>query len=156
MEQSFRYGEELIRYQVRYRVLRKSGRIAIHVEPDGRVMVDAPEGAVTDKVKTAVRARARWIHSHVVAIRQRKASILPREYVSGESILYLGRRYRLKVIVEAGATCIVQLRGAFVEVQVPQQRKELVRTALLHWYRVRARLVLILKTSFGSLQTDRE
>ena len=45
MEQSIRYGEEVIRYQVRHQALRKSTRIAIHVEPDGRVVVDAPEGA---------------------------------------------------------------------------------------------------------------
>lgn len=40
-------------------------------------------------------------------------------------------------------TSAVHLRGAFVEVRVPQRHKERVRTALLNWYRVRARLVFI-------------
>ena len=142
MQHSFRYGEETIRYQVRFRALRKSGRIAIHVEPDGRVVVDAPDDSSEDKVKMAVRARARWIHSHVEAIRHRKAGVFPREYVSGESILYFGRRYRLKVVVEASAMGSVHLRGAFVEVGVPHQRKSLIRAALLGWYRARAKLVL--------------
>ena len=142
MQHSFRYGEETIRYQVRFHALRKSGRIAIHVEPDGRVVVDAPDGALDDTVKVAVRARARWIHNHVEAIRHRKAGVFPREYVSGESILYFGRRYRLKVVVEAGVTGSVRLRGAFVEVRVPVQRKLLIRAALLNWYRIRAKLVL--------------
>ena len=34
-----RYGEELIHYTVRHQPGRKSGRIAIHVEPNGRVLV---------------------------------------------------------------------------------------------------------------------
>lgn len=143
MQQSVRYGEETIRYQVRHRALRKSSRISIHVEPDGHVLVDAPEGAVAGDIKAAVHARVRWIHGHLAAIRKRQSGILPREYVSGESVLYLGRRYRLRVIVEAGVTSAVHLRGAFVEVRVPQRHKERVRTALLNWYRVRARLVFI-------------
>lgn len=142
MEQSIRYGEEVIRYQVRHRALRKSARIAIHVEPDGHVVVDAPEGAQAGHIKTAVRARARWIHGHIAAIRRRQAGILPREYVSGESILYLGRRYRLKVIVEAEATGTVRLRGAFVEVKVRQRNRESIRQVVLDWYRARAKEVL--------------
>ena len=143
MEQSIRYGEEVIRYHLRHRALRKSARIAIHVEPDGRVVVDAPEGAQADHVKTAVRARARWIHNHVAAIHHRQAGILPREYVSGESLLYLGRRYRLKVIVDVKTAAAAHLRGGFIEVRVPRRQRNLVRDTLLTWVRERSRKVLV-------------
>lgn len=142
MERSVRYGEELIHYTVRRRPERKSARVAIHVEPDGRVLVDAPEGASDRQVRTAVTARARWIHSHLAVIRRRRAHVLPREYVSGESLVYLGRQYRLKVIKKAENPASVRLHGAYVEVFVPERNLEIVRKALNNWYRERARIVL--------------
>lgn len=141
MERSLRYGEELIRYTVRHRPGRKSGRVAIHVEPDGRVLVDAPESAPDRQVRAAVRARARWIHGHLAVIRRRRSHVLPREYVSGESLVYLGRRYCLKVIMKCENPASVRLRGGYVEVFVPERNPEAIREALNDWYRGRARIV---------------
>lgn len=135
------YGEDLIRYLVRRQAARKSGRVAIHVDPDGRVLVDAPENASDKQIKTAVTRRARWIHGHLAAIRLRRAHVLPREYVSGESLLYLGRRYRLKVVTKRENPAAVRLRGGYIEVTVPARNPMAVREALNHWYRGRARLV---------------
>ena len=141
-ERSVRYGEELIFYTVRRRPERKSARVAIHVEPDGRVLVDAPENASDKQVRTAVTVRARWIYSHLAAIRRRRTHVLSREYVSGESLLYLGRRYRLKVIMKSGNPASARLSGAYIEVLVPARNPEIVRKVLNNWYRERARVVL--------------
>lgn len=142
MTQAVRYGDQLVRYTVRRRPGRKSSRVAIHVEPDGRVLVDAPEGASDRQVRAAVAARARWIHGHVSAVRQRLAQVLPREYVSGESLLYLGRRYRLKVAPGTASPPGVRLRGGYVEVAVERRSPTLVRTALNAWYRAKAKALL--------------
>jgi predicted metal-dependent hydrolase len=142
VDRSVRYGEELIRYRVRHRPERKSGRVAIHVEPDGRVLVDAPENASDKQIRTAVTRRARWIHGHLAPFRLRRAHVLPREYVSGELLLYLGRRYRLKVVTKGETPATVRLWGGYIEVAVPARDPMAVREALSHWYRGRARLVL--------------
>ena len=139
---SVRYGEELIRYAVRHQPGRKSGRIAIHVEPNARVLVDAPENASDVQIRAAVNARARWIHGHVTSIRLRLAHVLPREYVSGESLLYLGRRYRLKVVAATDGNRSVRLRAGYIEVVVEKRSPSLVRTTLTNWYRARAKAVL--------------
>lgn len=148
------YGEHLIQYSIRRQTNRKSGRVAIHVDPDGRVLVDAPEGASEKQIRVAVTRRVRWIHGHLVAIRLRRAHVLPREYVSGESVLYLGRRYRLKVVVKKGTPAVVRIRGGYVEVFASVRKPELVREALNHWYRTRARLVFAerLEATAASLQ----
>jgi predicted metal-dependent hydrolase len=140
-EGSVLYGAQLIRYVVRRQAARKSGRVAIHVDPDGRVLIDAPESASDQQIRAAVTRRSRWIHGHLAAIRIRRAHILPREYVSGESLLYLGRRYRLKVVTKRGSHATVRLRGGYIEVIVPVRSPLAVRGALNHWYRGRARLV---------------
>lgn len=135
------YGDEFIRYTARRRADLKSARVAIHVDPDGRVLVDAPENATDRQIKSAVIQRARWIHGHVTAIRLRRAHVLPREYVSGESLLYLGRRYRLKVIVAANDSTTVRLRGGYIEVMALTRKPSGIKAALNLWYRERAKKV---------------
>lgn len=132
------YGDEQIVFNLRRQPSRVVTRIAIHVEPDGRVEVDAPASAALADVVAAVRKRSRWISQHVRAAKARLAHVLPREYVSGESIHYLGRRYRLKVIVQVDARPVAKLRGAFVVVSAPEHDPVTIRSALDTWYRERA------------------
>ena len=135
----FAYGDEVINFDLRRQTSRIVSRVAIHVEPDGRVLVDAPESAAVADVVRAVKQRARWISQHVEAAKQRLAHVLPREYVSGESLHYLGRRYRLKVIVDAGARVEARMRGAYITVTVPERNSAAIRAALDAWYRQHAR-----------------
>lgn len=135
------YGDEQIVFTLRRQPERVVSRIAIHVEPDGCVEVDAPPATPLADVLAAVRKRSRWISRHVSAARARMAHVLPREYVSGESIQYLGKRYRIKVIVQADVQPEAKLRGAFVGVRVPSQDAVVIRACIDAWYRSRAREV---------------
>lgn len=109
--------------------------------PDGRVQVHAPPGSDPDTVVQAVRKRSRWIWQQVVAWQARRAHVLPREYVSGESHFYLGRRYRLKVsVAKVGEPSVKLLRGQ-LEVIAPDKKAQTVRRLLDVWYKVRAREV---------------
>ena len=140
-EQHIRYGDEVIRFRVRVQPDRRLPRVAIHVEPDGRVLVEAPSGATPASVLAAVRKRSQWISRHVEAARERHGGLQGREYVSGESLLYLGRRYRLKVVVSPDALDSASMRGGFVVVTVVERSTDRVRRALENWYRQRAREV---------------
>ena len=142
---SVQYGEELIRFGLRRQPSRTVQRVAIHVEPNGSVLVDAPESAPIATVLAAVKKRSRWISQHVGAAREQLTHALPREYVSGESLHYLGRRYRLKVVIEAGSDPNARMRGGFIEVIVPEGAPCLVRAELDAWYRLRAKEVFMLR-----------
>lgn len=135
------YGDEVIAFSLRRQPSRTVTRVAIHVEPDARVLVDAPATAPLADVLAAVKKRARWISQHVHAARTRLAHVIPREYVSGESLHYLGRRYRLKVIVNSEAKAEARMRGAFITVTTPEHTRAPIRAALDAWYRQRAREV---------------
>jgi predicted metal-dependent hydrolase len=139
---SFRYGDETIRFVLRRQAGRKTNRIAIHVESSGRVIVDASEDAAIAEVLPGVKKRARWIAEHVSAARARLAHVLPREYVSGESLSYLGRRYQLRVRVIPDEVPRTVMRGAYIDVTVPVRDAAKVRSALETWFRHRARDVL--------------
>lgn len=133
------YGSEQIIFGLTRQPSRAASRIEIHVEPDGSVLVNAPNSAPLDEVLAAVRRRSRWISQHVNAAKARMVHVLPREYVSGESLYYLGRRYRLKVIVNPTSAAEARLRGAFVVVSVSTHDATVVGAALDAWYRERAR-----------------
>lgn len=133
------YGDEVIAFSLRRQPSRTVTRVVIHVEPDARVLVDAPDTAPLADVRAAVKKRARWLSQHVAAAKARLAHVLPREYVSGETLHYLGRRYRLKVIIDASVKTEARMRGAFITVTIPEQAPATIRAALDAWYRQRAR-----------------
>lgn len=132
-----RYGDETIDYIVRWVRPAEQRRIAVHVDDDGKVAVDAPLGAPIDDVRGAVAKRARWISRQLAVIEKRDAGVLPREYVSGETWYYLGRRHLLKVRVGAGEVRVGLRNGRF-EVDTPLRDADVVRAALFAWYRERA------------------
>ncbi|MDR6854302.1 SprT family zinc-dependent metalloprotease [Variovorax guangxiensis] len=139
---SLRYGDELIAFSLRVQPARTAKRIAIHVEPDGRVRVDVPQETSDAAVQAALQRRVRWISSQVAAVRERLAHAVPRAHVSGESLLYLGRRYVLEVVVDESRDGHVRLRGTRIEVAVADGDASRVRTLLDTWYRKRAGEVL--------------
>jgi len=132
------YGDRRIPYLIEVDPDR-SKRVAIHVEPDGRVIVEAPPGTDRPSIHSAVVKRARWIAAHVAAAHERQRHVIPREYISGEQILYLGRRYVLKVTQANETSSHVRLKGNRLEVTRKDISRDAVRAAVRAWYRVHAR-----------------
>jgi hypothetical protein len=82
-----------------------------------------------------VLKRAGWVLKHIRQAREQREYVLPRRYVSGESHLYLGRRYQLKVSQSWDSRTEVKLtRGRFL-VAAPDASPETVKAALKDWYR---------------------
>lgn len=140
MNQSICYGDTRIAFKIRW-ACNIPRRVKIDVLPDGEVRVDAPDSASSDEVVAAVRKRARWIWQQLEALRKRRRHVLPREYVSGESHLYLGRRHLLKVQVAPEADPGVRLWRGKLEVIVAQSDPLAVARLLDAWYRDRAKEV---------------
>ena len=138
---SFHYGSEVVHFSVRRQPLRRKDSISIHVEPEGTVVVDAPVHASRTAILAAVCKRSRWIQGHAARSRRRRAHVLPREYVSGESIMYLGRHYRLKVIRVDADDVSVKLIGAYLQVCSVSSEPAAIRQAMEEWFRARARTI---------------
>ena len=138
------YGDQKIPYAVQVDSQRTS-RVAIHVDPDGSVIVDAPPEFDEAAIRAAVQKRARWIVGHVEDARARFAHVRVREYVSGEQILSLGRRYVLKVVPTDNRPNPVRLKGNRLEVETKTTDPEAIRGRVRGWYRVKARNYFIRK-----------
>ena len=130
------YGDEHIRFSLRF-LPRAAWRVSIHVTPDGAVQVDAPEGTTVTEIKQAVRQRAAWVWQRLQTLKARKLHVLPREYISGETHFYLGRRHMLKVR-SAGDEHGVRLWRGRLEITTANRDALTVRRMLESWYRERA------------------
>lgn len=74
--------------------------LSITVERDRSVVVSAPEGTSLEKIRQVVESRKLWIYQKTR--HAQKYQPLPhapgKELVSGESLLYLGRQYRIELV----------------------------------------------------------
>lgn len=136
-KQTLHYGTERFPYQIIF-VPTHEKKIVIDLLPHGVVNVQAPEGTPLDAIKLAVLKRARWIHHHLEKIREQHHYVLPREYTSGETHYYLGRRYMLKVLEEKNAVPHVKLLRGQLQVCTATRNPEVIKSLLLTWYHERS------------------
>lgn len=136
------YGGELIRFAIERTARRKT--VSIAVGYDG-VRVLAPYDMDDAHVADIVRKKGPWVLRKQAAYRELGGAPIEREFVSGETIYYLGRAYRLRVVPDASAvtTRIVARGSAFIAPVPPEAspliRRAAVRSALRHWYGGRAK-----------------
>jgi len=133
---SFVYGDKRYEYSVQFLQSKKKS-ISIHVLPDASVEVKAPVHTSAQKVIETMSKRARWIVTNVEKVQQHRSQVLPREYISGETHFYLGRRYVLKVI-QSDVDQVKLSRGCFV-IQCSEVNMERVKALLADWYKEHAR-----------------
>jgi predicted metal-dependent hydrolase len=130
------YGEHEIDISL-FRRDRKTLEIA--VEPDATVSVTAPLAASLDSIEGKVRRRAAWIRRQQRYFMQFLPRTPDRQFIAGETVRYLGRHYRLKVVPHVQAD--VKLRGGYLVVQAHRpQNSERTKELVELWYRQRATL----------------
>lgn len=132
------YGHDMIRYEVLFLASRKT--LAIEVHPDSRVLVRAPLGCSEALIAERVQKRAGWISRQLAEFERYRPRTPARQYINGESHLYLGRQYRLKV--QQNDVASVKLTRGQLLVSLPGNLDPEHVKALLHrWYLDRARAV---------------
>ena len=137
MRLTLRYGARSTDYDVRDNP-GLTARLRIHVEPTGTLVVEAPVGTPETEIRAGVQKRARWIMDHIERFEDFRRHALPRDYCSGETHFYLGRRHKLKVLVEPNSRRSVRLVAGRLEVTAASDDADDVRLLLQRWYRQRA------------------
>lgn len=130
-----RYGGQAMEFTL---VRRERKTLEIAVEPDATVVVAAPHDASIEAIAEKVNKRVAWVRRQQQFFSQYQPRTPERRFVAGETHLYLGRQYRLKVVPHAQAS--VKLIRGFIIVQSRQpDRAERTRGLVEGWYRTRAR-----------------
>ncbi|MFO8646096.1 SprT family zinc-dependent metalloprotease [Legionella pneumophila] len=135
-KRSIIYGKKKIEYTLLY-FDRQTMEIAVH--PNQNVIVKAPLDADMGLIEKKILKRSRWILKQINYFKQFNPKTPERCYVNGETHLYLGKQYRLKL--ERGRENSVKLSRGFFHISSSQiMTSELVKKLLQQWYFDKAQL----------------
>jgi len=132
MNTSVKFGSKKIDFFVEYSDRKTLG---ITVTPDLDVLVKAPVDSSIDKIKEKLLKKAAWIIKQQSFFLSFQPKTPARRYIGGETHLYLGRQYLLKI--ESGKKDSVKLKGKFIEVRTSDKTK--VKGLVKEWYLLHAK-----------------
>jgi predicted metal-dependent hydrolase len=140
MEHSFvQFGHTRIAYGIRRSEKRRT--VALTIVPDHGVVLTAPASVSVERLDRLVHNKARWIVERLRAVAS-VAPLAPREFVSGESVRYLGRQHRLRVTERIEPAPVRLDHGKFIVTVAPRldrvERGGHVRDHLVAWFREHA------------------
>jgi len=113
---------------------------------DGAVSIVVPKSLDCARISKILVDKRQWIKSKI-ALHRDTSPVSAKDYVSGESFPYLGRNYRLKV--HRGHFKPVKLLQGRLVVTVPNgsEQPDMIRNALVRWYKHHAEMKLQEKTN---------
>ncbi|MFY0673980.1 MAG: M48 family metallopeptidase [Bacteroidia bacterium] len=129
--QTISFGSRKIDYELTYQDRKTLG---IKVYPDCKVKVIAPVDTTNEKLQAKVKEKAPWILKQQSEFLSYHPLTPPRTYVNGETHLYLGRQYRLRLEPSKENT-IKLYRGKLIVFQKGNVSAE---KQLEKWYRQKA------------------
>ena len=138
MTDFIQYGSKQIDFKLEYSERRTLG---ITVTPDLEVLVKAPVDTAVEVIKERLRKKVPWIIRQLSFFLSFQPRLTDRKFIGGETHLYLGKQYRLKVIsndsgVKSGEG--VKLKGQFIEVYTRDNSK--VKDLVEAWYLDKAKV----------------
>lgn len=132
------YKDKIIKFELHRKNVKN---INLNIKPDTTIMVSANDKVPTNFILNFVKEKAPWILKNVNQFKEyqpeRKTTL---EFVSGESVKYLGKQYRLKII-EDNEENIKYFRGyiyIYVNNKSNYNRKE---SLFNNWMRKKATII---------------
>jgi len=130
---SITFGSTKINFDI-IRSIRKT--LSIVVYPNKATEVLSPMDISEDDIKKSVFRRAPWIIKQYFFFDSLGKRTPKRKYISGESHLYLGRQYVLRVII--GKPNSVKYKGRCFEIVCSKKNKA--KELMNEWYKERAKV----------------
>ncbi len=138
-QDSIQFGTTTINYDVIYSAKRKNATLSVY--PMKQVEISVPSGLEREHIQRLVRKKAGWVLKQILWFDEIVQIDSQKEHVNGETFLYLGRQYRLK-IVRSSEKAKAKLRGKYLYVTIPNagnsKDKKIIKAAVWDWYRKQA------------------
>jgi predicted metal-dependent hydrolase len=97
-QKTFKFGQYSYDY---YLVEQERKTVALTVQPSLNIILKCPLKYEEDKIERFLKKKWFWMEKQMKYFKKYKKNITKKEYVSGESFLYLGRQYKLLVKIAA-------------------------------------------------------
>jgi len=132
------YGKRRIDYELLYS---QRDSLTINVHPDLSVVVKAPAGKAPAEVAKRVKRKAPWIIRQLTFFDRFQPLPSDKDFVGGETHLYLGRQYRLKIVESSDET--VKLIGKCLKVFTKHKSDaDWIRKLVRIWFDLHAKAAL--------------
>ncbi len=129
-----RYGKRIISYSIIY-TNRRTLEISIH--PNGSVIVTAPKKSDRKKINEKILHRAKWITKQLKYYRQFEPHTPQKQFLNGETHLYLGKQYRL--MIKIGLAENVKLKHGYLVISLRNKEdRNRIKELLYNWYSIKA------------------
>lgn len=146
MRLGFKYGTRNIEFEV---VFKNRRNMEIVAEPPDIITVIAPVGTTDDRIIQKVREKANWIIQKLYYFKHMNYQPIPREFVNGESFMYLGRNYSLQIEIDTNIKRpeVKLFRDKFY-VTAKDKNEENIKRAMELWYRERADEIILQRIDY--------
>lgn len=137
MKLNYEYGTENIEFNVEFA---KRKTILIEVEAPRMITVTAPKGTEEKKILETVKTKSNWIARKIFEIKEMEHRKRKKQYVNGESFIYLGRNYSLQIIYDENIKFpeAKLYRGKFY-IYTNTKDEDIMKKALEKWYKEKAK-----------------
>jgi len=127
----FEYGKYSYKY---FLVRQKRETISLTVQPNLKIILKCPIRCNDEKIQKFLKRKWRWINRQLDYFTKYKKESKKKEYVSGESFLYLGRQYKL--LIKKGREDGVVLKYGTLVLSTTKAigSKRYNKKILEHWY----------------------
>ena len=109
--------------------------IALVVQPDGELLVRAPQRATIAQINAMLNKHADWVVKKQAEVLARNAQNPPRQFVEGEKFFFLGEEYPLKMV--NAQKLVLRLDENF---QLAQSKQGEAKALFEIWYKKEARI----------------
>lgn len=141
----FEYDKEQMELAI---IKSKRRSITIAIQPDGNLLVKAPVLMSDSEILKWVKTKTAWIIRQREKVLARQVVSPPKQYVSGERFLYLGKEYELEVRISAGRAGMVGIVDDKIVLFSKTGEGTEVESILSNWYKNQAKNIISKRVHF--------
>ncbi len=137
-QECFLYGDYSYQY---YLVQQDRKTVSLTVQPSLNIILKCPHDYTSSHVEKFLKRKWHWMEKQLRDLRRFQIKRTPKEYVSGEAFLYLGRQYKL--VVCKAARDAVRIEKGRIRIESTKKLDDTAhnRKLLESWYQSRAESV---------------
>lgn len=135
---TFNYGKKSYEFELK-RESRKT--LSLTVKPNLRIILKSPINANEEQIKSFLKRKWSWLEKQLNYFKKHQKLKSEKEYISGESIWYLGRQYKLIVKSYKNDLITLDKRNLYIFTTKPTSESINNRYLLQSWFRKQRRKV---------------
>lgn len=127
-------------YFIDYKLIKSNRKtLSLTVTPGLDIILKCPENVTNERIEKFLKNKWFWIQDQINFFKKFKVKNHIKEYVSGESFLYLGRQYKLTIQSSENESITLQKGRIFINTN--NKNPENIKNIINNWFLTRAKYI---------------